>query len=244
MDAASVALDFERAAELRNAIRWLEQLEQPAAVERVGGGDADALGLARDGDDAAVTVLRVRGGKLVAHDTRFLHNLAEEPDDRVLAAYLVQWYRLLPGRARQVLMPFPPADHDEMAELFPNVRWLTPQRGTLRRLVDLADQNARHALEGFRIEALETDERADDPVYALGRDLGLTVVPRSLVCIDISTNQGRDTVGSLVWFEAGRPKKGEYRKFRIRGMPAGGAAASSGEGTGNSDAAGRLCRDR
>jgi excinuclease ABC subunit C len=238
MDAASVALDFERAAELRNAIRWLEQLEQPAAVERVGGGDADALGLARDGDDAAVTVLRVRGGKLVAHDTRFLHNLAEEPDDRVLAAYLVQWYRLLPGRARQVLMPFPPADHDEMAELFPNVRWLTPQRGTLRRLVDLADQNARHALEGFRIEALETDERADDPVYALGRDLGLTVVPRSLVCIDISTNQGRDTVGSLVWFEAGRPKKGEYRKFRIRGMPAGGAAASSGEGTGNSDAAG------
>jgi excinuclease ABC subunit C len=238
MDAASVALDFERAAELRNAIRWLEQLEQPAAVERVGGGDADALGLARDGDDAAVTVLRVRGGKLVAHDTRFLHNLAEEPDDRVLAAYLVQWYRLLPGRARQVLMPFPPADHDEMAELFPNVRWLTPQRGTLRRLVDLADQNARHALEGFRIEALETDERADDPVYALGRDLGLTVVPRSLVCIDISTNQGRDTVGSLVWFEAGRPKKGEYRKFRIRGMPAGGAAASPGEGTGNSDAAG------
>jgi excinuclease ABC subunit C len=233
MEAASAALDFERAAELRNAIRWLEQLEQPAAVERVGGGDADAFGLARDGDDAAVTVLRVRDGKLVAHDTRFLHNLAEEPDDRVLAAHLVQWYRLLPGRARQVLLPFPPADHDGIAELFSDVRWVTPQRGTLRRLVDLADQNARHALEGFRIEALETEERADDPVYALGRDLGLTVVPRSLVCIDVSTNQGRDTVGSLVWFEAGRPKKSEYRKFRIRGAPTDGrspgdAAAAAG----------------
>ena len=239
MEAASVALDFERAAELRNAIRWLEQLEQPAAVERVGGGDADALGLARDGDDAAVTVLRVRDGKLVGHDTRFLHNLAEEPDDRVLAAHLLQWYRLLPGGARQVLLPFPPADHEEMATLFPEVRWLTPQRGTLRRLVDLADQNARHALEGFRIEALETDERADDPVYALGRDLGLTVVPRSLVCIDISTNQGRDTVGSLVWFEAGRPKKSEYRKFRIRGTPEGGAAGPPGNDAGAGTTAAR-----
>lgn len=236
MDAASAALDYERAAELRNAIRWLEQLEQPAAVERVGGGDADAFGLARDGDDAAVTVLRVREGKLVGHDTRFLHKLAEEPDDRVLAAHVVQWYRLLPDRARRVLLPLLPADHDELTALFPDVRWLTPQRGTLRRLVDLADQNARHALEGFRIEALETDERADDPVYALGRDLGFTVVPRSLVCIDISTNQGRDTVGSLVWFEAGRPKKSEYRKFKIRGevgdmaaeTTAGGAEAGEG----------------
>jgi len=235
MEAASAALAFERAAELRNAIRWLEQLEQPAAVERVGGGDADAVGLARDGDDAAVTVLRVRDGKVVGHDTRFLHNLAEEPDDRVLAAYLVQWYRLLPGRARRVLVPFPSADHDEIAALLDDVRWLTPQRGTLRRLVDLADQNARHALEGFRIEALETEERADDPVYALGRDLGLTVVPRSLVCIDISTNQGRDTVGSLVWFEAGRPKKSEYRKFRIRGPTADAAAPDAADGPGTPD---------
>jgi excinuclease ABC subunit C len=56
-------------------------------------------------------------------------------------------------------------------------------------------------------------------VFALGRDLGLAVVPRAFVCIDISTNQGRDTVGSLVWFEAGRPKKAEYRRFRIRGAP-------------------------
>jgi excinuclease ABC subunit C len=60
--------------------------------------------------------------------------------------------------------------------------------------------------------------RAEDPVYALGRDLGLTVVPRSLACIDISHNQGRDIVGSLVWFEAGRPKKAEYRRFRIKGL--------------------------
>jgi excinuclease ABC subunit C len=67
------------------------------------------------------------------------------------------------------------------------------------------------------LEAFDVEERAADPVYALGRDLGLASVPRSFVCVDISTNQGRDTVGSLVWFEAGRPKKSEYRRYRIRG---------------------------
>jgi len=93
-----------------------------------------------------------------------------------------------------------------------------PQRGTAHRWLELADQNARHLLESLRIESFETDERAEDPVYALGRDLGLNVVPRSLICVDISTNQGRDTVGSLVWFEAGRPRKSEYRKFKIKGV--------------------------
>jgi excinuclease ABC subunit C len=82
----------------------------------------------------------------------------------------------------------------------------------------LADQNARHLLESLRIESFETEERAEDPVYALGRDLGLSLVPRSFVCVDISHNQGRDTVGSLVWFEAGRPRKSEYRKFKIKGV--------------------------
>ena len=72
-------------------------------------------------------------------------------------------------------------------------------------------------MESLRIESFETDERAGDPVYALGRVLGLTGVPRTMICIDISTNQGRDTVGSLVWFEAGRPRKSEYRKFKIKG---------------------------
>ena len=217
MDAASEALDFERAAGLRNAIRWLEQLERPPDVERVGGGDADAIGFARDGDDAAVAIVRVRDGKVIARDQRFLHNLAGEPDEALLRAFLVRSYLSLEGRANRTVLPFLPGDFESVAALAPETTWLTPQRGRFRRLVDLADQNARHSLESFCIEALETDERVEDPVYALGRDLGLTAVPRSMVCIDISTSQGRDTVGSLVWFEGGRPKKSEYRKFKIRG---------------------------
>src|SRR5439155_9505974 len=122
----------------------------------------------------------------------------------------------LDQRAERVLLPFAPDDLEALGTLAPAVGWHLPQRGTGAKLVELADQNARHLLESLLIETFDVEERAADPVYALGRDLGLTVVPRSFVCIDISTNQGRDTVGSLVWFEAGRPKKGEYRRFKIK----------------------------
>jgi len=221
MDDASRRLDFERAAEIRDALKWLAQIEQPQAVEVVGGRDADAIGFARDGEDAVCVIVRVRKGRVVAREDRFLENLAEASDDEVLAAFLVQHYLVAEGRAHRAILPFSPADLEALRELEGDTQWIVPQRGSNQRLVALADQNARHLLESFRIETLETVERAEDPVYALGRDLGLALVPRSLVCIDISTNQGRDTVGSLVWFEAGRPKKGEYRRFKIKG--AGGA---------------------
>ncbi len=217
MDQAASKLEFERAAEIRNALKWLDQLESPQVVEKVGGSDADVIGFARDGDDAAGVVLRVRDGKIVGREQRFLHNLAEEPDEAVLSAFLVRHYLPMDARAPEALLPFTPADFAELAELLPDTAWAVPQRGPRARIVTLADQNARHLLESLLIESFVTDERADDPVYALGRDLGLTVVPRAIACIDISTNQGKDTVGSLVWFEAGRPKKSEYRRFRIKG---------------------------
>jgi excinuclease ABC subunit C len=217
MEAASARLDFERAAEIRDALKWLAQVEQPQTVEVVGGRDADAIGYARDGDDAVGVIVRVRKGRVVAREDRFFENLAEASDDEVLSAFLVRHYLVAENRAPRAVLPFAPADLEALGALATTTRWIIPQRGANHRLVTLADQNARHLLESFKIEALETMERVEDPVYALGRDLGLTVVPRSMVCIDVSTNQGRDTVGSLVWFEAGRPKKAEYRRYRIKG---------------------------
>ncbi len=214
---ASQGLDFERAAQLRDALTWLDQLEQPQTVELVGGGDADAVGFARDGDDACGVVLRVRDGRLIAREHRFLENVEHEAEAAVLAAFLVRYYLPLEGRAARVLLPFAPEELPALTQLAPQVDWLVPQRGTNAKLAELADQNARHLLDSLKIESFDIDERAADPVFALGRDLGLAAVPRALVCVDISTNQGRDTVGSLVWFEAGRPKKAEYRRFRIRG---------------------------
>lgn len=218
MLAASDREDYERARDLRDTLKWLEHLEAPASVEAVGQGDADVIGYARDGDDAVGVLFRVRDGRIVAREHRFLENVEEEPDPEVLEAFLVRHYVPSEGKVRRVVIPFPPADHDLLAELLPQAEWSVPQRGTAARWRDLADANARHLLESLRIESFETDERAEDPVYALGRDLGMNAVPRSLVCVDISTNQGRDTVGSLVWFESGRPRKAEYRRFRIKGI--------------------------
>ena len=214
---ASNREDYERARELRDALRWLDRLEEPLSVEVMGTGDADVVGYARDGDDAVGVLIRVRGGRVVGREHRFLENVEEEQDSAVLSAFLVRYYVPAEDRVRRLVVPFGPDEWDTLRELLPNTDWSIPQRGTAQRWLSLADQNAMHLLESLRIESFETEERAEDPVYALGRDLGLNVVPRSFICVDISHNQGRDTVGSLVWFEAGRPRKSEYRKFKIRG---------------------------
>jgi excinuclease ABC subunit C len=218
MQQASERENYERARELRDALRWLERLEEPAAVEVMGTGDADVVGYARDGDDAVGVLLRIREGRVLGREHRFLEGLEEEEDAAVLSAFLVRYYVPIEGRVKRLVIPFPPQDWDALREVLPTTDWLLPQRGTAHRWRELADNNARHLLESLRIESFETEERAEDPVYALGRDLGLSAVPRSLVCIDISHNQGKDTVGSLVWFEAGRPRKSEYRKFKIQGL--------------------------
>ena len=218
MLAASDREDFERAARLRDALRWLERLEEPSTVELIGTGEADVIGYARDGDDAVGVLMRVREGRVISRDHKFLEGVEEETDEAILSAFLVRYYVPAENRVHKAVLPFPPDDFDALREILPDTDWTVPQRGTASRWRELADQNARHLLESLRIESFETEERAEDPVYGLGRDLGLSVVPRSLVCVDISNNQGRDMVGSLVWFEAGRPKKSEYRKFKIKGV--------------------------
>jgi excinuclease ABC subunit C len=215
MDAAAAALDFERAAELRDMLNKLEQLEEPTVVMEVEGGDRDVVGYARDGDDASVVTLRIRSGKLLARDHRLLSNIEDEPDAAVLSAYLARSYAASPERAGDVLVPFDFDDRDAMQETLGGSRILVPQRGPKRELVDLAEQNARHLLEEFKLAAEESDARAGEPVYDLQRELGLVRVPRSLVCFDISHAQGTDTVASMVWFENGRPRRSEYRRFKV-----------------------------
>jgi excinuclease ABC subunit C len=216
MQAAAAATQFELAAELRDALKRLDQIEEPQTVERVGGGTCDVIGLARDEDDACAVVLRVREGRLVGREHTFLVGVEGVPEGEILTAFLMRVYLGLASRARTVLLPGPPVDEDALAEALGDTRVGVPHRGIGRRLADLADQNAIHLLETLRLETFEGAERAEDPVYAVGRDLGLAVVPRRLVCADISTAQGADTVGSIVWFENGRPRRSEYRTFKMR----------------------------
>ncbi|HET9637483.1 MAG TPA: excinuclease ABC subunit UvrC [Gemmatimonadaceae bacterium] len=216
MELASAQLDFERAAELRDVMQHLERMEEPTIVMEVEGADRDVIGYARDGDDACVTVLRIRSGKLLSREQRFLTNIDGEDDGDVMTMFLAGSYVGMQERARQVLLPFDFPDRELIEQSLPDSRIQIPQRGPRRELIDLAEQNARHLLEELKLASSEAEERAGDPVYELGRELGLQRLPRSLVCFDISTAQGTDTVGSCVWFENGRPKRGEYRKFKVK----------------------------
>jgi excinuclease ABC subunit C len=216
MDLAAEQLDFERAAELRDVLHHLEQMEEPTVVLEVEGGDRDVVGYARDGDDACVTVLRIRSGKLLSREQRFLENIDGEEDAEVMSVFLAGSYASMQERARQVLLPFDFPDRELFEQALPDTKVLIPQRGPRRDLIALAEQNARHLLEELKLSSMEAEERAGDPVYELGRELGLQRLPRSLVCFDISTTQGTDTVGSAIWFENGRAKRAEYRKFKVK----------------------------
>ena len=229
MELASEELDFERAAELRDVLHHLETMEEPTVVLEVEGGDRDVIGYARDGDDACVTVLRIRSGKLLSREQRFLTNIDGEDDTDVMTMFLAGSYVGMQEKARQVLLPFDFPDRELIEQTLPDSRILIPQRGPRRDLIALAEQNARHLLEELKLSSMEAEERAGDPVYELGREIGLQRLPRSLVCFDISTTQGTDTVGSCVWFENGRPKRGEYRKFKVKTVEGTDDFASMGE---------------
>ncbi|MGI9042986.1 MAG: excinuclease ABC subunit UvrC [Gemmatimonadaceae bacterium] len=218
MDLAAESLDFERAAELRDALQHVERMEEPTVVLEVEGGDRDVVGYARDDDEACVAILRVRGGKLLSREHRFIENINGEDDPAILSVFLAGTYVPMRERARDLLVPFDFEDRELLEQSLDGTRVNVPQRGPRRELVELAQQNARHLLEELRLESLSAGTRAGDPVYELGRELGLQKLPRTMACFDISTTQGTDTVGACVWFEHGRPKRAEYRKFKVKSV--------------------------
>ncbi len=227
MKSAAQSMDFERAASLRDVLAGLAGIEARQRAMDLRGGDQDVFGLARDGSQACVTRLRIRGGKLLGRETRFFRELEEEPDGEVLGAaasafYLGQGELGLTDLPREVLVPVDFEDRESLAEVLSEragrkVFLLVPQRGDKRRLIELAAQNARHLLEERAVLSEAVADRADDILYELQHALDLKSVPRMIACFDISHTQGTEVVGSAAVFVNGEPAKSEYRRFRVRG---------------------------
>jgi len=227
MHEAAAAMDFERAAELRDALSSLEALEARQTVVSVEGGDRDVVGLARDGSDACGVVMRIREGKLLGREAQFLTDLDGEEDEAVLATFATRHYTVRSATEGEELPPevFFPLDFEDRPVLEAllreraghAVRTHVPRRGEKARVVELAEQNARHLLEEWKLLGNAATQRAPDALYELQEVLELSSVPRVVVCFDISHTQGTETVASAVVFENGEPAKGEYRKFRIQG---------------------------
>lgn len=227
MEEAASGLNFERAAEVRDALAHLDRLEAHQQVVDVQGADRDVVGLARDGDEACGVILRIREGKLLGRETVFLSNLEGEPDEAVLATLATRFYTM--GSADQgidlppeVLLPAEFEDRAVLEGLLREragraVRTLVPRRGDKARLVALAAQNARHLLEERRLLEKTATGRAPDALYELQELLELPTVPRLIVCFDISHTQGTETVASAVTFTNGDPDKSGYRRLKIRG---------------------------
>jgi excinuclease ABC subunit C len=238
MERASLELDFERAAELRDVLAGLGSLERRRTAVDFRGGDRDVLGVCLDGDLACGVLLRVREGRLLGREMHFLRNVEEEGLPALVEALVKGFYLRREDLPPLLLVPVDFQDRG-LVEEYVSLRRdgpfevRVPSRGMGRRLVELAAQNARHLLRRQELgreagpRRRESGEQLPDrrsiPVAAraLAEALDISSPPRALVCFDISTLQGSESVGSAVWLEDGRPRKSEYRRFRIRDIRGG-----------------------
>lgn len=227
MRLAAGELRFEEAARLRDVTRGLDAIARQQLVHRVKGGDQDVLALARDGELATAAVLRIRRGLLLGRDAVQFSGVADEDEVALLSAFATRYYL---GRGeegiqdlpREVLVPREFPDRALLEEVLSEragrkVRIRVPRRGDGRRILDLAATNARSAMEDRIASQSMATSRADEVLYELQDRLDLNVVPRVMVCFDISHLQGTDAVASAVIFENGAPKKSGYRHMKIRG---------------------------
>lgn len=224
---ASAALDFERAAKMRDVLAGLDSLARQQRVHKAQGGSFDVVALARDGELAAGVVMKIRSGLLLGREAQRFQRIRDESDEDLLASLVSRHYLSSGDSAagdppRQVLLPHDFPDRELLSEILTEttgraVPVTVPRRGEKLRLIDLAAQNARQVLED-RVTALAyAADRAEEALYSLQDELDLKVVPRLMVCFDISHMQGKETVGSAVVFENGEPKRAEYRHMRIKG---------------------------
>ena len=224
MEEAAERLEFERAALLRDRVRALETVvseQQQISQRRV---DQDVLGLARaERGPACVQLLFIRQGRLLGKEHFVLDGADEESDEAVIASFLVQFYSAAAQVPREIVVPYrieeAAAVEDWLRERGGHpVRLVAPQRGEKRRLVQIATDNAREALERLQVEWMVDAERTTGALIELQERLGLSQPPERIECYDISNIQGNHAVGSMVVFEGGRPSPGAYRRFRIKAV--------------------------
>ena len=220
-------LRFEEAARHRDVLLGLESITREQRMERADGGSRDVIGMARDGALGAGVLLRVRKGTLLGRESHRLEGLGDESEAELLESFVAHLYlsRGHEGHADlpdEILLPYDFPDRAVLEEVLSaragsRVTLPVPVRGEKRRMVDLAAENARHLVEDRVVELEVAEDRAESVLYDLQERLALKVVPRFIVCFDISHTQGSELVASAVAFENGEPKRGLYRHMKIRG---------------------------
>ena len=217
MQKASSELRFEEAGKFRDRIIAIERIQKRQSVFNVEGGNIDIIGFYREEKRAVCVILKMKNGAIIHQENYPLTNLDYEEPDSILASFLQLYYADREEMPEEVLLPFAPKDMDKLNSWLGN-KLQIPQRGEKTKLIAMAKTNAFNIVEESKLAHLRKANRTIFPVQELKEALKLPKLPRKIVCMDISTIQGSDTVSSAVFFENGKSKKKYYRHFIIRSI--------------------------
>jgi len=214
---------FEEAARYRNRLFAVRRLSERQAVEKRSVGDVDVLGLAADGDKAAVQIFPLRGGRMIDRYGFHLENVEGQETSALLEAFCVEYYGSAPSVPPQIVVPREAGDVSALEEFLSERRGArvevrAAERGEKRRLQELATQNARLALDSETYQTEQKRLRRVESLEELREALNLESLPLRIECFDISNIQAAEPVGSMVVFQDAIPKKTHYRKFAVRGL--------------------------
>lgn len=220
MESAADAMEFEKAAMYRDQITAVKVIQEQQNITTVGGGDMDVLGFAGDAGQTCVQIYTIRQGRLMGRETFSLENSADETAAALTSAVLDQYYVDGVFVPKEIVVSAVEDKEDYERRLTlqkgQNVALVIPQRGIKKKLLTMAEDNARVLLEQRRLQWQHDTDKTSGAVEALARVLDLPRLPERMECFDISHTQGIETVASMVVFEHGRPAKQEYRRFKLK----------------------------
>ena len=219
---ASDELEFERAAEYRDLIESVKKVAQKQKITATDGEDRDVIAVASTGSEAVVQVFFIRKGKLIGRDHFYITNVEGESRNDIISSFIKQFYSGTPYIPGELMIAQDLEDRSLLEEWLALKRGAkvvirVPKKGTKEKLVELAENNARMVLikDGERLKREE--QRTTGAVNEIENLIGLSNIER-IESYDISNTNGFESVGSMVVYEKGKPKRNDYRKFKIKGI--------------------------
>ena len=219
---ASENLEFEKAIEYRELLASVQKIAQKQKITDTAGDDRDIIAMASEGEDAVVQVFFIRGGRLIGRDHFYLKIAENDTKSEILSSFIKQFYAGTPYIPAELMLPEEIEDQEIIEEWLTTrrehkVRLRIPKKGTKEKLVELAQKNAQMVLNNDKERLKREEGRTIGAVKELEKILGLTGIIR-MEAYDISNTNGFDSVGSMVVYEHGKPKRNDYRKFKIKSV--------------------------
>lgn len=219
---ASEEMRFEDAAQYRDLMQSVERIGEKQKITDHPGEDKDIIALAEEGLDAVVQVFFVRDGKLIGRDHFYMKTVPGDTRSMILSSFLKQFYAGTPFIPREIMIQDEIEDQDLIAQWLESrkgkkVRIVVPKKGTKEKLVELAYQNAKLVLRQDKERIKREEGRTIGAVKEISQLLGMENINR-IEAFDISNISGFQSVGSMIVYEKGKPKRSDYRKFRIKGV--------------------------